>query len=134
MLENPYYHDEEAKVERGVLRKVIAVLGALCLIVLLAIAATWPTKAHADTRKYENRMATVRFLDSPCEIDVPEKAKLRAAHGSFTMMARTPYGMYPLGRQDFKGCWKLVEDGYESVWEDGQSITFPAAEVRPEGV
>ena len=47
MLENPYYHNEDAKQERGFLRKVIAVLGAICFFLLFALAATWPTKAHA---------------------------------------------------------------------------------------
>jgi hypothetical protein len=117
--------------ERAELRdRVIFWLGIVCLAILVALA----TNAHAGTKKYESRGGTILFLDKPCELDLKEKAKLRAATGTFTIVAPTPFGLMPLGQADFKGCWKHTAEGYETEWEDGEKITFPQDEVHPEGV
>lgn len=55
MDDTPWFHDqttEEAKAERATLReivvKVYTVIGALCVLFLIALAATWPTQAYAE--------------------------------------------------------------------------------------
>jgi len=48
MLENPFYHDEDAKRERGWLRRTV--VGPLLLIALTGCVAVWATKAHAAPR------------------------------------------------------------------------------------
>ena len=86
------------------------------------------TNAAADTLKFENPNAVIRLLDKPCALDVPEKASMKLAVGDFTVVARTPFGMFPMGREDHAGCWKRVSDGYETVWDDGEKIKFPLGE------
>ena len=48
MLENPYYHNEDAKRERGLLRRAVVLPVVLALILLLTLA--WTKKAYAAPR------------------------------------------------------------------------------------
>ena len=57
------------KDERSSLRKVIALLGLVCLLVLLGIAATWPTKAHAGPiLKGEAGGVIVTIYEEDCQL------------------------------------------------------------------
>jgi hypothetical protein len=86
------------KDERSLLRKVIAVLGAVCLVVLLAVAVTWPTKAHADPRfQVSIEGVTVVLYDDKCDLtdqitNLPYKA-------TWTEKGKT-----------YRGCWGARPD------------------------
>jgi len=120
------------KGDRSRLREIVGACLVGAFVAFLLIYCVSP--ARADTRKFENQNAIVQFLDAPCELNVEGKADMRSAQGDFTMIAQTPFGMFPMGRIDMKGCWKLTEAGYETVWEDGEKITFRAKDVQTEGV
>jgi hypothetical protein len=67
------------KDERSFLRKVIAALGAVCLVVLLAVAVTWPTKAHAGPiLKAEAEGIVVTIYEEACQLkevtNLPKRA------------------------------------------------------------
>lgn len=123
---------EDAKHDRVLL--VNRIIFGLCALFLLLLAVTWPTRADAGTLTYENPYTIIRFLDTPCDLDVPAKAALKAAVGMFTVVAVTPFGSFPVGQEEHRGCWLRDEHGYKTVWDDGESIEFKADDVRDVGV
>ena len=48
-LVGDYLKSEDGRVDRRTLaQRLIVAIGGVCLLVLILIAATWPTKAHAE--------------------------------------------------------------------------------------
>ena len=80
------------KEERSFLRKVIAALGAVCLVVLVALAATWPTKAHAGP-VYQADVEGVKIVltDEPCNLPAVSNLQRRA---TWTEKGKTTEGCF----------------------------------------
>lgn len=107
--------------ERAWLRKVVALVGAVCLVVLLAIAATWPTKAHADTTTmvYKETSVTLTLFRKPCE--TPEILKvlepeLRAKYQAASLVYH--------GRT-LRSCWLLTPEGAVTSMDEEGDRLFP---------
>jgi hypothetical protein len=120
MLENPFYHNEDAKAERGFLRKAWAILGAVCFFILFAIAATWPTKAHADPRfQVEADGAKVVLYDDKCAV---------------AAVANLPYkATWEEKGKVFQGCWGARPDaGVVMFYFDDKSVgLIPISGLTP---
>ena len=125
--------DEQAKAERGILRNAIAILGAVCLVVLLTIAATWPTKANAQEIPLHviehHDGVKLQLLGGPC-MDPTSNVVIATAPPQFqrgwkalTSQWRTPDGTW----QPFAGCWLVIpkevagapDDVFVLVFSDG---------------
>lgn len=98
MLENPFYHDEESKAERGALRKLFLWFCAACGFALLLLAVTWPTKAHAGP-VYQADVEGVKIVltDEPCQIPAISNLQRRA---TWTEKGKTTEGCFG-GHQQF---------------------------------
>jgi hypothetical protein len=97
MQETNWFQDlttDEARQERANLaQRLIAGLGAVCLIVLVLLAATWPTKAHADPRfQVSTDKFRVVVYDEPCKLT--------------DQISNLPYrATWQEGSKVYEGCW-----------------------------
>jgi hypothetical protein len=107
----------------------------LVVVLLLTLGATY---AHAEVRKFENPYGTIRLTDELCAVDAAKALgkDAKAAKGTFTQVAVTPYGRFPMGQIDMAGCWVLVpgESKYRTLWEDGEEVIFDFADFQPEAL
>jgi hypothetical protein len=88
-----HLNTEESKQERATLaQRVIAVLGTLCLVLLLCIAVAWPTKAFAAP-VYQAEVEGVKIVltDEPCKLSAVENLQRRA---TWTEKGKTTEGCY----------------------------------------
>jgi hypothetical protein len=121
MLENPFYHDEESKAERGALRKLFLWFCTACGFALFLLAVTWPTKAHAEPR-FQVSVDGVRVVlfDDKCELthlitNLPYKA-------TWTEKGKT-----------VRGCWGARPDAgiVMAYFEDKTIGLIPMQDVTP---
>lgn len=95
----PEMSSSDAKAERGFLRKVIAFLGAVCFFLLFALAATWPTKAHAlpIAQTVTQDGQKIVLTDEECRLDAVKNLKHRATWTENGKVYEGCYGVHPAG-------------------------------------
>lgn len=95
----PEMSSSDAKAERGFLRKVIAVLGAICFFLLFALAATWPTKANAlpIAQTVTQDGQKIVLTDEECRLDAVKNLKHRATWTENGKVYEGCYGVHPAG-------------------------------------
>lgn len=127
------------KDERGFLRKVIAVLGAICFVLLFLLAATWPTKAYADIPVHvlEKDGVQIRLMDKPC-VDAKTLSQINPAQAHRFKAIESVWPERDGSRKKYAGCWvrltkeeaKHHEDVFLLVFEDNTSGGVPASEFK----
>jgi hypothetical protein len=141
MLENPFYHNEDAKAERSFLRKVIAVLGAVCFLVLIALA----TDAHAQDiplHVLDKDGITISLMGGACE----DTVSLGLIKKEFHARAKALRSVWPErdgSRKVYAGCWieltkkdmgipedKKWDGAFLVVFSDGESGVIPKTEFK----
>jgi hypothetical protein len=114
---------QERATLRGIVMAVYNVIGALCLLFLLALAATWPTNASADTTTmvYSDRQMTLRLLNQPCANTtvlsyLKQEARTRYLASILVWEGRT-----------LQSCWRLTDDkaAVLNVDEEGDGLNPP---------
>lgn len=135
-----HLNTEESKRERATLaQRLIAVLGTLCLVLLVCIAATWPTKAHAQAiplHVLDKDGIEIRLMDLPCE-DARSIMMIRPeALGRFKAVQST-WPEKDGSRKEFAGCWAELtakesggEEGFLVIFSDGESGFIPKSEFK----
>lgn len=95
----PEMSSNDAKAERGFLRKVIAVLGAVCFFLLFALAATWPTKANAlpIAQTVTQDGQKIVLTDEECRLDAVKNLKHRATWTENGKVYEGCYWVHPAG-------------------------------------
>lgn len=103
MNDTRWFHDlttDEAKQERRTLaQRLIAALGALCLVVLVLLAATWPTKANAlpIAQTVTQDGQKIVLTDEECRLDAVKNLKHRATWTENGKVYEGCYGVHPAG-------------------------------------
>jgi hypothetical protein len=125
MSDQEWFHDlttEEMKEERATLaQRVIALLGVVCLIVLVGLA----TNAHAEPLITRHGKDYVRLMDGPCV--APKVVALFAAEA----MKYLPFfkaAVADIEGQHIEGCWRSSiepEGFYIILFEDREPLLFP---------
>lgn len=134
MLDSPYNHNEDAKNQRAALRKLVmqayTALGLLCIGLLLLLAVTWPTKAHAETVPpvyyAEHNGVRLRLLPSEC-VDPTSIMLIATAPPQFqrgwkssSSDWRQPDGSWAT----WSGCWLLVPKEVAGAEDDVFVLVF----------
>lgn len=119
----PEMTSAEAKAERGFLRKVIAVLGAVCFLVLIALA----TNAHAaplfKNTGFDGQPISLRLLDTPCT-HPKVKAHLEAnVKAEFVSQFKSAVLYY--GGKNWASCWIEYQGMVLSYDEEGAPFNPP---------
>jgi hypothetical protein len=135
----PELSSREAKQERGFLRKVIAVLGALCFVLLFALAATWPTKAYSQDiplHVLDKDGVNIKLMGTPC-VDAPSMSMIRPDALSRFKAIESVWPEKDGSRKAYGGCWTELTaaesgsvDGFLLVFADGASGFVPKSEFR----
>ena len=97
-LVGDYLIQQEIKEERANLsQRLIAFLGTLCLIVLLLIAATWPTGANAlPLFQAEADGVRIVLTDEDCRLPAVENLKKRAIWHEKGKVYEGCFGAHPV--------------------------------------
>lgn len=80
-------------------QRLIAGLGVVCLIVLIALAVTWPTKAHADVmaQTVTEDGQKIVLTNEPCKLEAVTNLKHRATWHEKGKVYEGCYGVHPAG-------------------------------------
>ena len=114
-----HLNTEESKQERATLaQRLIAFLGALCLVLLVCIAATWPTNAHSAPRfQVTQEGVKVVLHDDKCAVGA---------------VVNLPYkATWEEKGKVFQGCWGARPDaGLVVLYFDDKSVgIIPISEL-----
>ena len=139
MNDTNWFHDlttEESKEERATLaQRVIAVLGVLCLIVLVGVA----TNAYAEViplHVLEKDGVQIRLMDGPC-VDARSIMMIRPDALPRFKAIHSTWPEKDGSRKDYAGCWASLtaqesgsEDGFLVIFSDGESGFVPKSEFK----
>lgn len=127
------------KEERASFREIASyIVGILCLVAL-GVAATWPTKAHAQDiplHVLDKDGVQVRLMDSPC-VDARSIMMIRPEALPRFKAVQSTWPEKDGSRKDYGGCWAELtaqesggEEGFLIVFSDGESGFVPKSEFK----
>jgi hypothetical protein len=135
-----HLNTQASREERATLaQRLIAVLGALCLVLLVCIAVTWPTNAHAQDiplHVLDKDGVQIRLMDSPC-VDARSIMMIRPDALPRFKAVQSVWPERDGSRKEYAGCWAALtaqesgsEEGFLVIFSDGESGFVPKSEFK----
>lgn len=143
--------DEEARVERSELRKIVGILLVVGIAVGVLVGATGCASSPAPAAEvaieiplhvFERGRTSIRLMRGPC-VDAYSRAFIARMAPEYLERLRAIDSTWPMNDgslKAFAGCWIEFsaeemegEPAIGMIFEDGQRLVLPKSELRPGG-